>query len=318
NRAAGVSPATGTVERDGKGQVRLRGRATQLGFGLEWTEHPYEFVAGERLGVLREYDKGPLLWLRSTVTLTPLEGGGTALVQTLEAQPRSWLFAPVIAVEIGLRLRSALKRVYQRIDDHLAQPGAGDAFDSAEALGDEAEAALLMHLDALAKRGADAAAVAALDLAVRTLAPQDLARLRPLELAWNAGIDDGVMIDTFLHAAAVGLLVPAWDIVCGGCRVAAAQAASLDGVQDTVHCAACGRDVPVDAFESLELVFRPDPKVRTADLRSYCLASPAHMPHVAAQQVLAPGERLTLCLQLSAGAWTLTSAEGLDVELEIS
>ena len=36
-----------------------------------WEEHPYEWVEPRRMGVLREYTRGPFHWLVSVVELTP-------------------------------------------------------------------------------------------------------------------------------------------------------------------------------------------------------------------------------------------------------
>src|SRR5262249_26111751 len=68
---------------------------------------------------------------------------------------------------------------------------------------------------------------------------------------------------------------------------------------------ACQLDYQLDFANSVELVLRVHPQVREADTNLYCAAGPAHMPHVAAQVRLRPGERLDLALDLAEGDYPL-------------
>ncbi|HBQ16834.1 MAG TPA: hypothetical protein DEF51_38770, partial [Myxococcales bacterium] len=76
NRAAGLDDVEWT-HSTGEGYVQTEGSFRAAGMELRWRENPFEWVAPRRLGVVREYVAGPFEWLRSTVELTPREGGGT-------------------------------------------------------------------------------------------------------------------------------------------------------------------------------------------------------------------------------------------------
>lgn len=320
NRAAGIAEAKGTYEAGEGGRV-LIGRAKQLGFSLEWVEHPFEHVAGERLGVLREYRSGPLSWLRSVVELAPAEGGGTLLTQTLEAQPRSVMFMPVVAAEIGVRLKRAFQRVYRELQAWLATPEAeragADPFAPAKALSSGQEQALERGVAAVLARGVDPYPVAVLEAALRHGDPMELGRLRPLELAWRAGVPGDEMIDAFLIAADVGLLKLRWELLCPHCRTAAQTLESPDELERAGRCEACAVAIGVDPAASVELVFSANPAVREAETATYCLGAPAHSPHVVAQQVVAAGERLALRLKLGAGVWAVTAGPAFVAELDV-
>src|SRR5439155_10849665 len=56
---------------------------------------------------------------------------------------------------------------------------------------------------------------------------------------------------------------------------------------------------------SVEMIFRAHPEVRSAELGVYCIGGPAHSPHVAAQLRVAPQECLELDLTLPEGAYRL-------------
>lgn len=319
NRAAGIPEAKGTYEAAEGGRV-LIGRAKQLGFTLEWVEHPFEHVAGQRFGVLREYRAGPLSWMRSVVELKA-DGHGTLLTQTFEAQPRSVMYAPVVAAELGVRLKRAFQRVYEELEQYLATPEDQrdrlDPLAPTQALSGDGEREMTRLLKAAHANGATPHALMVLEMMIRQGDPRELGRLRPIDLAHRAGLAEDVMIDACLIAADVGLLQLRWDLLCPHCRVASSQLERPEDLDAAGRCEACDIAVPVDPMSSVELVFRPHPSVREVEVGTYCLGAPAHSPHVVAQQVLAPGERLELRLQLPAGAWAVTSGHGLFVELDV-
>lgn len=319
NRAVGIAEARGAWEPTDGGRA-LIGRATQLGFALEWVEHPFDFVAPHRFEVFREYRTGPLLSVRSTVELAASDGG-TVLTQTFEARPRTLLFAPVVAVEIGVRLRRAFQRVYRELAAWLATPeddrDLADPLTPRAPLSAAAESALTAGIAAAHARGVEPFPLAVLEATLRTGDPRELGRLRPLELAGRGGLSDDEMIDACLVAADVGLLQLRWELLCPHCRVSAVALERPEQLESGGHCEACAVDLRADPAGSVELVFRPDPAVRESEAATWCLGSPAHAPHVLAQQVLAPEASARLHLALTPGVWLLTAGPGVTVELDV-
>jgi len=310
NQAIGLVSVEGGYVPDAGG-VLLQGRSTQLGVALSWNEHPYEWVQGRRLSVHREYSAGPLVSLRSVVELHPGEGGrGTLLMHTLEAEPRGLVGRALASVEIGMRARRALDRVYTRIDallSGLAPAGDGDAFAKTPPLSASQEAHLIAIEHALVKDGIAAPVVERLGRWLRAAPAQELARIRPLALATQLALPADAVVDACLRAAHRGALVLAWDLLCPLCRVPADLATTLKALQEHGRCEACNLAFNLDLSTSVELVFRTHPALREVDAGTYCLSSPAHTHHVFAQVRVPAGAVIPLELALPAGRYRLTA-----------
>src|SRR5260370_31300225 len=83
---------------------------------MKWEAHRFEWGEGRRLGVLREFRKGPFDWFLSIVELLPRAGGGTRLKHTVRIAPRGILGRLLAHIEVNLKGRRALDRIYNRID----------------------------------------------------------------------------------------------------------------------------------------------------------------------------------------------------------
>src|SRR5204863_1066490 len=119
NRAIGLTPPKFTMgDRPEEGRpptgARRFGRFHKAGLSFAWEEHPFEWIEARRMGVLREYSEGPFRWLVSVVELGPRAGGGTTLRHRLRLEPRNFLGRTLAAVEVGLRTRRTLEKVYRR------------------------------------------------------------------------------------------------------------------------------------------------------------------------------------------------------------
>jgi class 3 adenylate cyclase len=136
-----------------------------------------------------------------------------------------------------------------------------------------------------------------------------VARLRPYALAdaWRAGRRD--VLELCLRATRVGLLDLRWDLLCPLCRGVKETAATLADVRSRAHCETCIIDFTVNFEQSVELTFRPSASVREVEARAFCLAGPGVTPHVAGQQLLAPGEERELVLDLETGRYRLRTLQ---------
>ena len=81
-----------------------------------WREHPFEWIEGQRFGVLREFQKGLFHWFLSLVELEPRPGGGTRLTQHIRVLPRGTGGRLMAHFQLGRGGRRALEKVYRRID----------------------------------------------------------------------------------------------------------------------------------------------------------------------------------------------------------
>src|SRR5207247_9342855 len=99
---------------------------------------PLGGIEGQRMGVLREFSHGPFKWLVSRTELTHWARGGTLLKHKVWVEPHGLLGRTVAAVEIGVKGRRNLDRVYRRIDaavtGRLGNQALVDPFEEANRL----------------------------------------------------------------------------------------------------------------------------------------------------------------------------------------
>jgi serine/threonine protein kinase/class 3 adenylate cyclase len=308
NRAVSLPSVEFTAETDEGGRVRRFGRFRKLGVTASWREHPFEWVEGRRFGVLREYEQGPFSWLVSLVELAPRPGGGTTLSHRVHLEPNGLLGRTVAAVEVAIKGRRAVERVYHRIDAAVTgRLGSGlvDPFEETPSLPRGQRRRLDQLLDRLTTCGLNPLVVDRLGDFLAHASPQEVARIRPLALARRLGVDPDQLVAACLHGAREGLFDLLWDLLCPICRIPSDVRDTLRDLRQHGHCPACNLDFELDFAGSVEMIFRAHPTIRDADLGTYCIGGPAHSPHVVAQVRLAPAEHLELELALGEGAYRL-------------
>lgn len=323
NRAAGLPAVRYEIRPDPLLRTRRVASARVGGLKMEWEEHPFEWVEGRRMGVLREFSRGPFVWFVSIVELEPLPGGGTRLRQTLRAEPRHWLGRIAARIELGLKAPRALGRVYRHIDAALAARGNGgeidDPFVEPTRLDRARQRLLRDRVARLAARGVPADAAELLGLYLANAPEQEVARIRPIALARRFELNETAIADACLRAVGEGLLELKWDLICPLCRIPAGQKDTLRELKDHEDCAACAAPFAADFAEAVEAVFRVHPDIRKAEAGTYCAGGPAHSPHVVAQSRVAAGERIELELPLTEGLYRLRGPQlpqSVDLRIE--
>jgi serine/threonine protein kinase/class 3 adenylate cyclase len=323
NRAIGLSAVEFTTQPFKSGGSERFGKIQKLGMTMAWQEHPFEWVEGRRMGVLREFSQGPFRWFISIVELNPRRGGGTTLVHRIRVEPRGILGRTAAAVEIGTRGKRALERVYRRIDaavtGKLGRDVWVDPFEAPTALGSAQRSRLDALLGKLVQRGVDAAVAERLGDFLANASAQDVARIRPIALARRLALEPDAVVNACLHGAREGLLLLLWDILCPICRIPSRVQQTLRDLKSHGRCEACNLDFELDFANSVEVIFRAHPEIRDTELGVFCIGGPAHSPHVAAQARVAPGERMELDLALPEGAYRLRGPQlpySLDFRIE--
>lgn len=309
DRAIGFGAVRYTLKFDPTLGVRRFLEDRKAGMTEEGEELPYEWVEGRRLGVFRDFTRGPFRWVVSVVELAPRAGGGTTLTHRLRVEPRGRLLRLAARWGVGKALKRDFGRVYRRIDaavtGSLGRVATLDPFEPPPALAEPRRRRLDELLAALTARGNDPEVVARLGAFVAEAPDPELARIRPIALARRLGLPEEAVIVACLHGASLGLFVLLWDLLCPVCRIPSEVKETLRVLAEHGRCEACHLDYDLDFSHSVELIFRAHPQVRDADTNTYCAAGPAHSPHVVAQVRLAAGERLELDLGLSEGAYRL-------------
>ncbi|HEV3163010.1 MAG TPA: protein kinase [Isosphaeraceae bacterium] len=309
NRAVGLPAIDFTTEPVPDSQARRLGQFRRAGISVAWEEHPFEWVEGRKMGVLREYSAGPWIWLTSVVELAPRAEGGTRLSHRVQIEPRNLMGRTITAVNVGMRSKQGLDRVYRRIDAAIAgklgSVAVADPFEEPARLNEAQQQRLEGLIDLLSERGVSAEVAERLGEFLAAAPDQEVARIRPLALARRLEVDPDGLVAACLVGAREGLLILLWDLLCPVCRIPSEVRESLKQLRDHGHCEACQIDYTLDFASAVELVFRVHPEVRTAELGTYCVGGPAHSPHVAAQARVGPGERIELELELDEGPYRL-------------
>ncbi len=316
NRATGLEPVQFEIESirtDAKLPPPTSASAHQriAGIAMKWKEHPFEWIEGSRHVVLRVFSGGLLRWYVAEVQLERTAGGGTKLRNTIRMEPRSWLARWLSRFEIGVKYKRNLEKVYRRIDRTLAAgPNPNiDPIDPEVVLSPAVRDRIQRASDQLMTSGAEPRATEALISYLGRASDQDVARIRPLELAAKFGVPEDAMIDAALHAAKHGVLGMVWDVICPSCKIPSSVVESLAKIEEHARCKTCNIGFDVDFSRAIELAFRAAPEIREVETRTYCIGGPAHFPHVAAQVRLAPNERFALALSLPVGYYVLRSPQ---------
>lgn len=306
NRALGnVAAKYGWREVDGKREYVAS--AKDLGQTIEWIEPPYQWIEGELIETERKFVSGPVDRGSFGVRLNDSPDGGTDCEMSIAFEGKSPILAAIGWI-VGIRQRSALGRALDAVGIALV---AGSAFAGEKdepavvraqrmltAGYDETtsgprspvdEAALSLRLEKLLRQSVDPKLAKRLGEWLSTRPDEEVAQIRPFEVArvWGASRRD--VLGLFLHATRVGLVDLRWQINCPVCRVSAQVTESLKDVGSDVHCAACNVSYGVDFGRYVEAVFQSNPQVRRVSTAVFCAASPVWRPHVFAQATLAPG-----------------------------
>lgn len=324
DRASGLTPGHyGWGEQGGK-RVRM-GRAKEIGFELEWIEPPYEWIEGRFVHGERRFLKGPVTRGGFRARLRDADDGGTWVTAVSYVAGDSALMH-VVGPIMKARFRSALGRYLDGLGDMLRTAPDRERTRRGE---DEAPASSLARdliarqaydpitqgpksptsseeLERRAGRLAGAPVQKALvERLTRTLverSDEEVAQMRPFELADRWGVDRRELLRVFLHATRAGLVDLRWQINCPVCRVAAQVVGTLADMTGTVHCAACNIGYGVDFGTHVEAVFQCHPAIREVETTVFCASSPAFLPHVMAQLSTSPGKTRVELADLRPGA----------------
>ncbi|MFO1063974.1 MAG: protein kinase [Pirellulales bacterium] len=304
NHAIGFGAVNYRIEKDPVHGVQRFAETRAAGQKIRWQEHPYEWVEGKRLSVLREFTHGPFHWFVNVVELQRRADGGTRIVQTFTLSPKNWLGRLLAKIQLGAKSKRSFGDAYSKIDryvqqsksDPIADPW-GSNVDAGPAVRDKLDG----RLSQAAKRGADPAVLDALRECLLRSSELDVARIRPIAFAESRQLDRRKTIDAFLICTHTGALRLLWDILCPSCRIPSDIRETLSSIKDHSYCEACDLKFEIDLSRSVELIFRVHPEIRKAETRTYCIGGPAWSRHVAAQVRVAAGETFGCELELPVG-----------------
>ena len=307
NHAIGLPAVTYTTRQDPVHGIQRFAETKVAGQRIRWQEHPYEWIEGRRLSVLREFTHGPFRWFVNVVELQPTVGGGTRIVQTLIVTPRNWLGKQLARLQLGKKSKANFGRAYQQIDDFISQSQFSqadrDPFIGRTELRPGQLQKLQTRLEQLRERNIDPLVIDTLGQFLEHASDLEVARIRPIALAERFKLNPNQVINACLEGTRLGIFGLLWDIMCPSCRIPADIQETLSAIKDHGFCEACNLNFGIDLADSVELIFRVHPEIREVVTATYCIGGPAWSRHVVAQVRLAAGERFACDLNLSEGAY---------------
>jgi adenylate cyclase len=313
NRDTGV-PAIEMVQIEGLRNARRRLRLTTFGIPVEWEEQPFEWTRPTRFGVTRRYSKGPITELRVLVELASCQlpvgarnshqPSGTKLTYQVWATPRNLIGLIAIPIQIGLVSARAFARTLSKYDRRAKEGRAEVGLSKSVEFVSGGRARLLALSETMVARGTDAELVGLIVDYIENADQFSLSRIRPYLLADRWQRPRRPVLEACLCATRAGIFDLQWNLICPLCR-GGPGTDSLKDIDSSVHCEGCNIDFTANFEQSVELTFRPNPSIRIIDVETFCIGGPQVMPHVAAQQLLAPHSTRKVELTLDAGRYRL-------------
>ena len=309
NRAADLPPITYETITESDGRIRKFGQFRLAGMKVRWEEHPFEWIEGQRFSVLREFPAGPFKWFMSTVELEPHPDGGTHLKHHVKIEPRNVVGKMLAQLEVRLKGKRNLDRIYRRIDRTISArnsfDGMVDPFQETPSLTRIQRQRLQQRVEEWRKKGISQEILDNFSDLLTNASAQDVSRIQPYALARRFDLPEQQVVDACLYGVPTGLLTLHWDIICPTCRLGTGVKSTLREIERHTNCSACQISFEIEFGSSLELIFRAHPEIRLNDAKTYCAGGPGNFPHVVAQIRLLPSERLSLNLTLDAGSYVL-------------
>ena len=305
NRSISNSTLTVTA-RDTPGLDRHELRARLGGFSVAYVEHPWAWSVGEFFSFYRVFLDGPAHSVSTRYDFADLpDGSGCDVTVAIDITPRWALARPVVWLATRLSIGNLSDFIASVDRERVIVRGPVDLHALEEAVGrvgkkqpPELVARLAEHL-----RVAD-------DL--------DLSPIRPFVLAKQWSVDRFAVLRLCLEAVPAGLLDLRWALLCPSCQTTAQLLPSLRDLEGRAHCHACDLRYDTDLDRAVEAQFFPHPSIRAVDLRPFCIAGPALVPHVLSQVPLAVDATGTLRAPAEQGRIRLFVRGGPTASVEVT
>jgi eukaryotic-like serine/threonine-protein kinase len=323
NHAIGLPAVSYSIHQDPiQGAIRIA-EAKISGLLIRWREHPYEWIEGKRLSVLREFSHGPFRWFVNVVELVPSLGGGTRVTQRLIVTPRNWIGKQIAKIQLGQRSKANFGRAYQQIDAFIVSAenkrADRDPFIGRTELRAAQRQRLHSRLDQLRRKDIDPRVVDTLGQFLENASDLEVARIRPIAFAERFGLEPRQVINACFEGTRLGVFTLLWDIICPSCRIPSSVQDTLAAIKDHGYCEACNLDFGIDLAESVELIFRVSAEIRGVTTAIYCIGGPAWSRHIVAQVRLAAGERFACETNLAEGTYVVRGQQlPFTIELRVT
>lgn len=291
-----------------KGTKKMRMRLPIL--RVEWEEEPFEWTYPYSFGVSRLYSKGPIDSMRTEVRFERTPENGTRITYDtwfIVSNPFVQLLMPFV---IGVIAKNRFEKAFRYYDSIAEESGAVISFNRSHGLISSGRARFKSLSETVIRQGTDASLVAHLEDFLERADELSVQRIRPYALADRWHVDRRRVLEMFLRATRAGILDMSWDLLCPSCRGTTEGHTNLGDVRGKSHCSTCKIDFTVNFDHNIEVIFRPNPSVRTVDFEAaFCAGSPQLQPHVVMSQPLSALRSLPVPLQLERGRYSLRASD---------
>jgi adenylate cyclase len=276
---------------------------------VEWEEEPFEWTYPYSFGVSRIYSKGPVDSMRTEASFEGLPNNGTRVTYDswfVVSNPFVQLLMPLA---IGVIARNRFESAFRKYDQITEKEDAVMNIARPRGFSAAGRARFRSLSERVVRQGADASLVDRLEDFLDRADDLSLQRIRPYSLADRWRVDRRAVLEMFLRATRAGILDMSWDLLCPSCRGIAEGHTNLGDVRGTSHCNTCQIDFTVNFDHNIEVIFRPNPSVRTVDFEAaFCAGSPQLQPHVVMSQTLSALHSLPVPMRLERGRYTLRAS----------
>ncbi len=236
NRAIGLAEVDFVDAAQPDGSSQRTGKMRTLGLNIEWREYPFEWVREREHSVFRSYRAGPISALWNRVRLVP------TAERRDRADPRAVAHAARDLRQRG-RLHGDRDQDAAQRRPHLPAPRRGAGGQPAPRIPSKGPTCPrpisarwpTTPSAGLQGEGFDRGLLEKVAAYLLAAPSQVLAAMRPYALADEWNVDRAALLELFLHAAHLGVLTIAWDVICPKCLVAHESVGALAGVTRHRH-----------------------------------------------------------------------------------
>jgi class 3 adenylate cyclase len=275
---------------------------------VEWEEEPFEWTYPYSFGIVRRYSKGPISEMRVQANFNPRPEGGTRVHYQTWMVTSNILAQLGIPFAIGVVAKSWFEKAF-RYYDGITDKGSLLEPKHQRGLTSRGRARFRSQSEAVIAQGTDRSLVERFEQFLDQADELSIQRIRPYSLADSWECNRRTVLEMFLRATRAGILDMSWDLLCPSCRGTTEGHTNLGDVHGHSHCPTCRIDFTVNFDHNIEVVFRPNPSVRTVEFNAaFCVGSPQLQPHVVMSQTVTPLRSLPVPIQLETGRYTLRAS----------
>ena len=290
-----------------KGVKQMRMRLPVI--RVEWEEEPFNWTYPYSFGVSRTYSKGPVDSMRTEASFEQLPNNGTRVTYDswfAVSNPFVQLILPFV---IGVIAKYRFEKAFRTYDLITNLPEAVMGFTRPRGLGSTGSVRFKSLSETVISQGTDVSLMKRLEEFLDHADELSVQRIRPYILADRWHVDRRLVLEMFLRATRAGILDMSWDLLCPSCRGTTEGHTNLGDVRGSSHCNTCQIDFTVNFDHNIEVIFKPNPSVRTVNFEvSFCAGSPQLQPHVVISQSLTALHSLPVPVQLERGRYTLRAS----------